>query len=78
MTETDLRISTAAYARLAAAAAAEGVSVREYLERIADGSRGHRGEPTAAGTETDLRLVLLGIGDSQAGWGHSPGPRRSG
>ncbi|MEV8593836.1 hypothetical protein [Streptomyces sp. NPDC052012] len=77
MTETDLRISTAAYARLAAAAAAEGVSVREYLERIADGSRGH-GEPTAAGTEADLRLVLLGIGDSQAGWGHSPGPRGSG
>ncbi|TPQ15548.1 hypothetical protein [Streptomyces sporangiiformans] len=61
MAETDLRISTAAYDRFAAVAAAEGVSVREYVERIADGLPEHREERAAVRAETDLRLVLLGI-----------------
>ncbi|MFF7790392.1 hypothetical protein [Streptomyces sp. NPDC007991] len=64
---TDLSISTAAYDRFAAAAAAEGVSVRAYLERIADrmaqGLPGHGADHAAARPEADPRLVALGIGD---------------
>lgn len=68
MSETrELRVSAAAYDRFAAAAAAAGVSVRAYLERIAEGlphelpGSGARG--TAAGPEPDRRLVVLGIRD---------------
>ncbi|MGI5380077.1 hypothetical protein ACQEV2_38675 [Streptomyces sp. CA-251387] len=67
MAETDLRISTAAYDRFAAAAAAEGVSVREYVERIAEGLPEQREERAVVRAETDLRLVLLGIGNSESG-----------
>ncbi|MEG8275395.1 hypothetical protein [Streptomyces sp. AHA2] len=64
MPERDLRISSAAYDRLAAAAAAEGVTVRAYLEGLAARIArvpGHR--LRAAGPEADLRLVALGIDD---------------
>ncbi len=63
MPERDLRVSTATYDRLAAAAAAEGVTVRAYLERltewIAPGQPGHH--VSVARSEADLRLVSLGI-----------------
>lgn len=64
MPERDLRVSTATYDRLAAAAAAEGVTVRAYLERltewIAPGQPGHH--VSAARPEADLRLLSLGVG----------------
>ncbi|WP_086565322.1 hypothetical protein [Streptomyces africanus] len=68
MPETrDLTLSAAAYDRFAAAAAAEGVSVRTYLERIAErtagGLPGPGAQRAAAGPEADLRLVALGICD---------------
>ncbi len=63
MPERDVRVPTATYDRLAAAAAAEGVTVRAYLERltewIAPGQPGHH--VSAARPEADLRLVSLGI-----------------
>ncbi|MFE6522302.1 hypothetical protein [Streptomyces sp. NPDC057794] len=68
MTETRrVGISASAYDRLAAAAAAEGVSVRVYLERIAEGLApgqdvsGARRAPAGAGP--DPRLVALGVAD---------------
>lgn len=68
MPETrDLTISAAAYDRFAAAAAAEGVSVRAYLERIAErtagGPPGPGAERVEGGPEADRRLVALGIGE---------------
>lgn len=63
MPERDLRVPTATYDRLAAAAAAEGVTVRAYLERltewIAPGRPGHH--VSAARPEADLRLLSLGV-----------------
>ncbi|MFE0476443.1 hypothetical protein ACFW2V_33120 [Streptomyces sp. NPDC058947] len=72
MPETrDVTVSAAAYARLAAAAEAEGVSVRAYLERIAEGIDPERpGQETrrpAAGSGPDRRLVALGVGNPRRG-----------
>ncbi|MEV7083833.1 hypothetical protein AB0N88_35660 [Streptomyces sp. NPDC093516] len=68
MPETrELTLSASAYDRLAEVAAAEGMSVRAYVERIADRSAheppgpGARG--AATGPEPDRRLTGLGVGD---------------
>lgn len=75
MPERDLRVSTATYDRLAAAAAAEGVTVRAYLEGltewIAPGRPGHH--VSVARPEADLRLVSLGIDAPGPDGRESPG-----
>lgn len=64
----DLTISASAYDRLAAVAAAEGLSVRAYVERIAERTAheppGLVARGAAAGPEPDRRLVALGVDDS--------------
>lgn len=75
MPERDLRVSTATYDRLAAAAAAEGVTVRAYLEGltewIAPGRPGHH--VSVARPEADLRLVSLGVDAPGSDGRESPG-----
>ncbi|WP_397635164.1 hypothetical protein [Streptomyces albogriseolus] len=76
MPERDVRVPTATYDRLAAAAAAEGVTVRAYLERLTEWiAPGRPGHPvSAARPEADLRLVSLGIdGPGTDGRGSSGG-----